>query len=66
MNTETENPQGFAFPGVFEITAMGSASANLQTAIPHELEQAGLTVLHETVSNDPADDIRRRMRDRAR
>ncbi len=51
MSTETENPQGFVFPGVFEITAMGSASANLQTAIPHELEQAGLTVLHETVTS---------------
>lgn len=51
MNTDSENPRGFVFPGVFEITAMGSASTNLQTAILHELEQAGLTVLHETVSS---------------
>lgn len=51
MSNETNNPQGFAFPGVFEITAMGAANANLQSAIPHELEQAGLTVLHETVSS---------------
>lgn len=51
MNTESDNPRGFVFPGVFEITAMGSVSANLQSAIPHELEQAGLTVLHETVSS---------------
>jgi putative lipoic acid-binding regulatory protein len=46
-----DEPQakGFQFPGVFEITAMGAASAALETAIPHELAQAGLTVLHETV-----------------
>ncbi len=51
MDTDTEKQRGFAFPGVFEITAMGSASAQLETAIPHELERAGLTVLHETVSS---------------
>ena len=41
--------KGFQFPGVFEITAMGPASAALETAIPRELSQAGLTVLQETV-----------------
>ena len=51
MDTDTEKQRGFVFPGVFEITAMGSASAQLETAIPHELERAGLTVLHETVSS---------------
>ena len=51
MDTDTEKQRGFAFPGVLEITAMGSASAQLETAIPHELERAGLTVLHETVSS---------------
>lgn len=51
MTIESENQHGFVFPGTFEITAMGSADANLQTAIPHELEKAGLTVLHETVSS---------------
>jgi putative lipoic acid-binding regulatory protein len=50
MSTETENPQGFVFPGVFEITAMGAASADLENAVPRLLEQAGLSVLHETVS----------------
>ena len=33
MDTDTEKQRGFAFPGVFEITAMGSASAQLETAI---------------------------------
>lgn len=51
MTSQSPKTQGFAFPGVFEITAMGSASAHLETAVPHELQQAGLTVLHETVSS---------------
>ncbi len=51
MSTDNPKEQGFAFPGVFEITAMGSAQAGLETAVPRELEQAGLTVLHETVSS---------------
>jgi putative lipoic acid-binding regulatory protein len=51
MTTETEKQHGFVFPGIFEITAMGSASAHLETAIPDELVKAGLTVMHETVSS---------------
>jgi putative lipoic acid-binding regulatory protein len=51
-----DEPQatGFQFPGVFEITAMGPASAGLETVIPRELAQAGLTVLHETVRSRPS------------
>jgi putative lipoic acid-binding regulatory protein len=41
--------KGFLFPGEFEITAVGSASANLPTHVPQLLEHAGLHVLHETV-----------------
>ena len=41
--------KGFEFPGVFEITAMGPASAGLEQVIPQQLSAAGLTVLHETV-----------------
>ena len=48
MNEEQEKT-GFQFPGVFEITAMGPASAGLEEVIPRELAAAGLTVLHETV-----------------
>ena len=48
MGSEDEN-KGFQFPGVFEITAMGPASAGLEQVIAHELTAAGLTVLHETV-----------------
>ena len=46
--------KGFEFPGVFEITAMGPASAELQTEIPRLLFEAGLNVLHETVSMRPS------------
>jgi len=54
MTTQTDDEsqgKGFQFPGVFEITAMGPAEAALETVIPRELSQAGLTVLHETVSS---------------
>ena len=48
MDSE-QKQKGFQFPGVFEITAMGPASAGLELLIPKELTAAGLTVLHETV-----------------
>ena len=41
--------KGFTFPGEFEITAVGHASANLPSHVPQLLERAGLHVLHETV-----------------
>jgi putative lipoic acid-binding regulatory protein len=41
--------KGFEFPGVFEITAMGPASAGLEAEIPRLLVAAGLVVLDETV-----------------
>jgi putative lipoic acid-binding regulatory protein len=50
MSDESEK-KGFQFPGVFEITAMGPATAGLEQVIPEELQAAGLTVLHETVSS---------------
>ena len=43
--------QGFQFPGEFEITAMGNASADLKTRVPQILEGIGLHVLHETVKH---------------
>ncbi|CAM5247425.1 DUF493 family protein [Rhodanobacter lindaniclasticus] len=41
--------KGFQFPGEFEITAVGNASANLPSHVPQLLERVGLQVLHETV-----------------
>ncbi|WP_266170569.1 YbeD family protein [Dyella subtropica] len=43
--------QGFQFPGEFEITAMGNASADLPARVPQILEGIGLHVLHETVKH---------------
>lgn len=50
----SESAKGFEFPGVFEITALGPASAQLDTEIPRLLVAAGLSVLHETVSMRPS------------
>jgi putative lipoic acid-binding regulatory protein len=41
--------RGFQFPGEFEITAMGDASADLKARVPQILAGLGLEVLHETV-----------------
>lgn len=42
--------KGFQFPGEFEITALGEASADLPRRVPQILEGLGLHVLNETVS----------------
>lgn len=43
---QAQNPQqGFQFPGVFEITAMGAASAALDSRVPEILESVGVVVL---------------------
>ena len=52
--SEEQAKKGFQFPGVFEITAMGPASAGLERVIPQELLKAGLTVLEETVRSRPS------------
>jgi len=44
-----QDGKGLQFPGEFEITAVGNASANLPTHVPQLLERAGLRVLHESV-----------------
>ena len=51
MEIKSDNPDhGFQFPGEFEITAMGPASADLEAEIPRLLAAAGIVVLHETVA----------------
>ena len=46
-----QDGKGFQFPGDFDITAVGNASANLPTHVPRLLERAGLHVFHETVKH---------------
>lgn len=41
-----EHPeQGFQFPGVFEITVLGAADAQLESRVPSMLAELGLSVL---------------------
>ena len=43
---KAEQPnQGFQFPGVFEITAMGRADADLERRVPEIVESIGVSVL---------------------
>jgi putative lipoic acid-binding regulatory protein len=49
-----QDGKGFQFPGEFEITALGNASARPETRVPQILEAAGLHVLHETVRHRPS------------
>ncbi|MEP7044241.1 MAG: DUF493 family protein [Dokdonella sp.] len=45
-NIQAQNPdQGFQFPGLFEITAMGSVAAQLERRVPDILTNLGLSVL---------------------
>ena len=54
MNTcmlQSDNPDhGFQFPGVFELSAMGAATAALERELPALLEALGMTVRHDEVT----------------
>ncbi|MFC6840994.1 DUF493 family protein [Xanthomonas theicola] len=51
MDIASDNPEhGFQFPGVFELSAMGAATAGLEAELPRLLAQAGVDVLEERVS----------------
>ena len=55
MSTPPDNPaHGFQFPGVFEISAMGSAEADLHVVVPMVLEALGLTVYHDRTRQKPS------------
>lgn len=51
MDIKSDNPDhGFQFPGTFELTAMGTAGAGLETELPRLLGDAGVEVLAENIS----------------
>lgn len=51
MEIKSDNPEhGFQFPGTFELSAMGAADKELQVELPRLLMDAGIDVLHESVS----------------
>lgn len=50
MDIKSDNPEhGFQFPGTFELSAMGTAGAGLETELPRLLAASGVKVLHEQV-----------------
>jgi putative lipoic acid-binding regulatory protein len=51
MEIKSENPEhGFQFPGTFELSAMGAAEKDLETTLPNLLLDAGIEVVHESVT----------------
>jgi putative lipoic acid-binding regulatory protein len=51
MEIRSDQPaHGFQFPGEFELTAVGPASAGLEVALPNLLRAAGIAVIEETLS----------------
>jgi putative lipoic acid-binding regulatory protein len=54
-NIQAQNPeQGFQFPGVFEITAMGPVSAGLEDKVPDIITGVGLSVLAGSLRARPS------------
>lgn len=52
---QPQNPdQGFQFPGVFEITAMGNANAELEQKVVRILADLGLAVLAGSLRTRPS------------
>ena len=52
---QPESPnQGFQFPGLFEITAVGSANAGLVERVPLHIASLGLNVLEGSVRAKPS------------
>ncbi|HEX7349303.1 MAG TPA: DUF493 family protein [Rhodanobacteraceae bacterium] len=51
---EKQDDQGFQFPGSFEITALGNASADLKARVPAILRALGLSVLEASVRERPS------------
>lgn len=51
MEIKSDNPEhGFQFPGVFELSAMGTADTGLETELPRLLAATGVELLEESVS----------------
>ena len=51
MEIKSDNPEhGFQFPGTFQLSAMGTAGAGLETELPRLLTDAGVEVIHEDIS----------------
>jgi putative lipoic acid-binding regulatory protein len=55
MSIQSDNPEhGFQFPGIFEISAMGAAEADLHLVVPMVLEALGLTIYRDRLRVKPS------------
>jgi len=55
MPPHSAPPQhGFQFPGIFEITAMGAATAGLETDIPRLLAAASIKMVANSLTTRPS------------
>jgi putative lipoic acid-binding regulatory protein len=55
MSIQSDNPEhGFQFPGIFEISALGAADADLHLVMPMVLEALGLTVYVDRMRVKPS------------
>lgn len=52
--TQSDNPQGFTFPGMFDITAFGPADASLDVLLPQLVEAQGVAVLAGSLHTRPS------------
>lgn len=51
MEIKSDNPDhGFQFPGVFELSVMGTAGIGLESDLPILLERGGVLVVREKIS----------------
>jgi len=55
MSIQSDNPEhGFQFPGIFEVSAMGAAEADLHLVVPMVLEALGLTIYRDRLRVKPS------------
>ncbi|MBD8525483.1 DUF493 family protein [Pseudomarimonas arenosa] len=54
MAEQSEDNRGFRFPGVFEISAMGPADADLELRVPALLSAAGLRLVADSLRQRPS------------
>lgn len=52
--TNTPADKGFSFPGMFEITALGAAEADLESLLPEMVQAVGVSVLAGSLRARPS------------
>ena len=52
--SDSSQPRGFEFPGVFELCAMGACDVELEVQVPAAIEALGLRVFRDRISVRPS------------